>query len=156
MSKTLTLADRQRIDSEIARLRLSLKVDEELDVPAGESRVDHTNLLVGSTITLAVLAVAAIVTIFMTRPDKDNTAIVATLMGFLVPLMTALLAAAVQQVHAAVNSRLSQLLRVTAARSRAEGMLAAQEIHEEEGRAQKVRELAVLKAQQAALQEPQS
>lgn len=121
----LTASERDAIDTEIAKLRLQLESDADWD-GGGPARSDHTNLLVGSTIALAVLAVIAIITIFTIRPDKDNTALVATLMGFLVPLMTALLAAAVQQVHAAVNSRLSQLLRVTAAKSRAEGMLEQQ------------------------------
>lgn len=118
-SKLLTTDERATLDDEIADLRAQLETYE--DEAKEPERIDHTNMLVGSTIALAVLAVAAIVTIFIVRPDKDNTAMVATLMGFLVPLMTALLAAAVQQVHAAVNSRLTQLLRVTAAKSRAEG-----------------------------------
>jgi len=116
----LTNKQRADIDEQIERLKNQLE-DDSLGEPA---RKDHTNLLVGSTIGLAVMAVTAIVLIFSVRPDKDNTAIVATLLGFLVPLMTALLAAAVQQVHAAVNSRLTQLLRVTAAKARAEGVLA--------------------------------
>lgn len=133
ITKPLTYDERGRMDAEINRLRDALKLDEMTDsVDGPTTSADHTNLLVGSTIGLAVLAVTAIITIFLARPDKDNTAIVATLMGFLVPLMTALLAAAVQQVHQAVNGRLSQLLRVTAARGRAEGMLAQQEsMHEE-------------------------
>lgn len=117
----LSAKQRNEIDDEILRLRTQLDTDADAD-SGGPNRTDHTNLLVGSTIGIATLAVAAIVIIFLVRPDKDNTAIVATLMGFLVPLMTALLAASVQQVHAAVNSRLTQLLRVTAAKSHAEGV----------------------------------
>lgn len=119
----LSAQERRAIDEEIARLRAQLDEDE-IGAVGGVNRIDHTNMLVVATIFLAVLAVVAIIIIFLVRPDKDNTALVATLMGFLVPLMTALLAAAVQQVHAAVNSRLTQLLRVTAAKSRAEGILA--------------------------------
>jgi len=43
-----------------------------------------------------------------------------------VPVITALLAATIQQVHLAVNSRLSQLLELTATASRAEGKIAAE------------------------------
>lgn len=121
----LSAAERKTIDEEIQRLRAQLDTSAMVeDVP---ERKDHTNMLVGATILLAVVAVIAIVIIFVARPDKDNSTLVGTLLGFLVPLMTALLAAAVQQVHLAVNSRLTQLLRVTAAKSKAEGMLLARQ-----------------------------
>lgn len=106
-----------------------------IDEAAEPARNDHTNLFVGSTIVIAVLGVGAIIVIFLARPDKDNTALIATVISLLVPVMTGLLAAAVREVHAAVNSRLSQLLQVTAAKARAEGVLAqklAQQLLDEE------------------------
>lgn len=123
---TLTPRERKVIDAEIARLRQQLR-DDVVDDPSGGLRKDHTNVLVAATILLAIVAVSAIVTIFLVRPDKDNTALVATIMGFLVPLMTALLAAALQQVHTMVNSRVTQLLRITAAKSRADGIQAGKD-----------------------------
>jgi uncharacterized membrane protein len=113
--------DHRQIQREIDRLKVLLD-----DEPA-PSHKDHTNLLVGATIVIAIVAVAAIVSIFAVRPDKDNGTIIATIVSVLVPVMTALLAAAVREVHAAVNSRLTQLLEVTALKSRAEGVLAQRE-----------------------------
>jgi len=79
-------------------------------------------LFVVSTVVLAVLTVAAVVGITMARPDKDNTSVIATIVGVVTPILVGLLAAAIQQVHLAVNSRLSQLLELTAAESKARGV----------------------------------
>lgn len=106
--------------TENERLRHELAIAT-LAEPTGSKATLYTGAVIG----LAVLGVAAILIIFALRPDKDNTAIIAIVMGFLVPVVTALLAAAVQQVHLAVNSRLSQLLLVTQKASRAEGKLSA-------------------------------
>lgn len=92
-----------------------------LQEPVGTRATLYTK----SVIALAFLCVAAIVTIFVVRPDKDNTAIISIITGILVPLITALLAAGLQQVHLAVNSRLSQLLLITQKAARAEGKLSA-------------------------------
>lgn len=86
----------------------------------------HATLFVAAVIGLSVLAIVAILTIFLVRPDQDNTALVAIVLGFLVPLVSAFLAASVQQVHLAVNSRLTQLVQLTAKSSRAEGQLVGQ------------------------------
>ncbi len=94
------------------------------DVPAGIGQ--HTNLYVAAVVFLAVVALVAIIVIFLTRPEKDNSALIATVLGFMLPLVSAFLAAAVQQVHLAVNSRLSQLLILTARASRSQGRLEGQ------------------------------
>lgn len=86
----------------------------------------HATLYVGAVIALSVLAIAAILTIFIVRPDKDNTPLVAVILSFLVPLVSAFLAASVRQVHLAVNGRLTQLLAQTAKSSHAEGQLLGQ------------------------------
>src|SRR5256885_3122008 len=86
----------------------------------------HATLYVAAVISLSVLAIAAILTIFIVRPDKDNTPLVAVILGFLVPLVSTFLAASVRQVHLAVNGRLTQLLAQTAKSSHAEGQLAGQ------------------------------
>jgi hypothetical protein len=85
----------------------------------------HTALFVYAVVGIAILAIVSIVVIFIVRPDKDNTGLIAIILGFLVPPSTALLAAAVQQVHLAVNSRLSQLVLLTRSSSFAEGAAAA-------------------------------
>jgi hypothetical protein len=91
------------------------------DVPTNVG--SHTSLFVGAVVGLAALAVVSIIVIFLTRPDKDNTGLIAIVLGFMVPLVSAFLAAAVQQVHLAVNSRLSQLVLLTAKAARAQGQL---------------------------------
>jgi hypothetical protein len=50
------------------------------------------------------------------------------ILGFTVPISTALVAAAVQQVHLAVNSRLSQLVLLTRQAAHAEGQLDAKKL----------------------------
>lgn len=86
----------------------------------------HETIYVAAVVGLSVLAIAAILTIFIVRPDKDNTPLVAVILGFLVPLVSTFLAASVRQVHLAVNGRLTQLLAQTAKSSHAEGQLEGQ------------------------------
>ena len=85
-----------------------------------------TTIFVVSTIILCILVAAFVVVITVVRPDKDNTSLILSIVGVIVPVITALLAATIQQVHLAVNSRLSQLLELTATASRAEGKIAAE------------------------------
>jgi hypothetical protein len=85
---------------------------------------NKTGLYVGAVVALSLIGVGAIITVLIVRPPPaDNTGIIVAILGFLVPTVTALLAAAVQQVHLAVNSRLTQLLQLTASSARAEGEL---------------------------------
>lgn len=89
-------------------------------VPTGTK----ANVYIVSTVALCVLAASFVLAITLVRPEKDNAGLILTVTGIVVPVVTALLAAAVQQVHVAVNSRLSQLLEQTAKASKAEGKLA--------------------------------
>lgn len=78
----------------------------------------------GAVVGLSFVGIGGIVTTLIIRPPPiDNTTIIVTMLGFLIPTITALLAAAVQQVHLAVNSRLTQLLELTADSARAQGHL---------------------------------
>jgi len=83
----------------------------------------NASIYVWAVIGLSVVAVIAILIIFLIRPDKDNSSLITVVLGFLVPVIMAFLAASVQQVHLAVNSRLSQLVALTAKASHAEGAL---------------------------------
>jgi len=85
----------------------------------------HAGLFVAASVILSIIAIGAILAIFIVRPEKDNTQLMTMVLGFLLPIITALLGAALQQVHLAVNSRLSQLVELTAAASKAEGQLQA-------------------------------
>jgi len=97
------------------------------DPPYGvQLQPNYTNLFVGAVVVLSLLAVGAVVTIFLVRPDKDSTSLIATILGFVVPVVTGFIAAAVQQVHSSVNGRLTQLLKLTAKSSLAEGKAEAE------------------------------
>ena len=80
-------------------------------------------IYIGAIISLAILDVGFVLGISYLRPSTDNAGLILGVNGVMVPIITALLAAAVQQVHVAVNSRLSQLLELTADASRAKGAL---------------------------------
>lgn len=88
-----------------------------------------TAFIFGSILLIAAIGSAAIVAIVVLRPGEDNTALITSVVGFLAPTMAALLAfiksvqtgAAVQELHLAVNSRLTELLEQTAKASKSEG-----------------------------------
>ena len=87
-------------------------------------------MFVVAILVLYFLFAAFVLMLTFVRPEKDNGSLILPVGGVIVPIITALLAATVQQVHLAVNSRLSQLLELTAASSKAEGKLAG--THEKE------------------------
>lgn len=90
---------------------------------------NSAKFIIGSIVAVSVVGVAAIVTITLLRPHEDNTALIGSVLTFLGPTAAALLAliksiqtgAAVQELHLAVNSRLTQLLEQTAKASKSEG-----------------------------------
>lgn len=82
-----------------------------------------TTTLIVSIIILCVITVVFVLAITFIKPDTDNTPIILLIIGIIVPVITALLAVVVQQVHLAVNGRLSQLLSLTAVSSKAEGIV---------------------------------
>jgi hypothetical protein len=84
-----------------------------------------TTIFVWAAVALSMAAVLAVTAISIARPDKDNTGTITMIVGIIVPSVTALIAKAVQEVHLAVNSRLTQLIQLTATASRAEGQLEA-------------------------------
>jgi len=82
-------------------------------------------LYVVAIVTLCFLFASFVLLVTFVRPAADNTSLILSVAGVVVPIITALLAATIQQVHLAVNSRLSQLLELTARSSKAEGKLAS-------------------------------
>lgn len=76
---------------------------------------------VWAVVILSVVATTAMVALAVLRPDNTSTGTL--ILGMMLPIITALLGAALQQIHVAVNSRLSELLVVTAKASHAEGQL---------------------------------
>lgn len=85
--------------------------------------VDRTTLFVWCIFGLCLLDVVFIFGISMLRMNSDNTSLIASVLGVTLPVITALLAGTVQQVHVAVNSRLTELVELTAKASHAEGRL---------------------------------
>lgn len=81
----------------------------------------HTMLYVAAVIVLSVVGVGSIVALQLLNPEKDHSATIVVILGFLVPTVTALLAGAVSQVQKSVNGRLTQLLAMTARTHAAEG-----------------------------------
>ncbi len=88
-----------------------------------------TALLI-AIVVLCLTAAAFVLALSWLRPTADNGPTILLLFGIVAPVVTALLATVVQaarneiqKVHLAVNSRLTQLLELTARASKAEGNL---------------------------------
>lgn len=81
----------------------------------------RTTQCIWAVVVLAALEVFAIVTLSIIKPNDISTGTM--IVGVIAPIILALLGIAVQGVHMAVNSRLTQLLELTAKSSLAEGKL---------------------------------
>ena len=92
------------------------------DEPLVPLPANKTTLYVACVVVLCVLCGAFVITITMIRPEKDNTSIVTSVFGIVGPVILALLAGAQQQTHLAFNSRMSQLLALTAEAAKARGV----------------------------------
>lgn len=101
------LAEEQarRLDAENALLRERL---------APSSSANRVALLVRWVVVIVAVTLVSISAIYISRPGENNVPIVTAILGFVVPTVGALLAAALGQTHSAVNGRLSELLNVTA------------------------------------------
>jgi hypothetical protein len=123
-SRTTLVGDRDAGYASLLAERDALReqlAGEAVDVSVGT----HTKLFVTAVMGLSALAILSILVIFIVRPDRDNTALVATVVGFLLPLVTGFLAASFQQMHNAVNSRMTQLMVLVRAAAHAQGQLDA-------------------------------
>lgn len=85
----------------------------------------YLGVIFGTTIVLMI----AVVSITVLRPDKDNASLIVSLVGFSATIVAALLAllksennaTAITELHLAVNTRLTELLKQTSLASVAEG-----------------------------------
>lgn len=84
----------------------------------------RTTTYVAAIVVLCAMATVFVLSITFLRPQADNGTLIASVLGLIVPVVMALLAAAVQRVSTAVNGRLTELLEVTARNAHAEGKLA--------------------------------
>jgi len=95
------------------------------------ANVPHPNNVpyVLAVVFMMTLGVVSIVLLTIMRPEKDNTLIVTTLIGFLAPTTLSLLAfMKSQETHLSVNGRMESFIASEKLRSRLEGI--------EEGRTQ--------------------
>jgi len=108
--------DRARVaEMEITTLR------SQLDGSAAQIDTHKTGLYLLALMGACAMAVAAVIVIYVVRPDKDNTALTTMLITMLVPVITALGAAAIRENVKVTNSRLTQLLRLTETAARRDG-----------------------------------
>lgn len=74
-------------------------------------------------VALTAIGMASVVLVFWLRPDKDNTALIVNILGFIAPTTMALLAyLKAQETHLSVNSRLDEMMRNASRVARAEGL----------------------------------
>lgn len=94
-------------------------------------------------VVMALIAIVAVLAITITRPEVDNTQLIATILGF-VGTMTAAVLSLIksQETHVLVNSQLSQWKADYAARNRAEG--AKEAVDTEQARVAHIKETAVI------------
>lgn len=78
-----------------------------------ETVSSRTTLYVRSVIWLSGIGATAIVVIVRYIPLADRASTIATVIGFLMTIITALIAGAIQQVHLGMNSRLTELVDAT-------------------------------------------
>ena len=90
-------------------------------------------LLIASIFGLSLIGVLAIILISFLRPNIDNTVLITTVIGFLTPTLASLIAVvksfhnanAIEELHLAVNSRLTELLQQTSLAANLAGRAAA-------------------------------
>jgi len=83
----------------------------------------RVRIYIGSVLVLCIVAGVLVVVIAVALPEKDNTGLIATVIGIFAPVSAGLMALALKENHDAMNSRLSQLLTLTQKSSKAEGVL---------------------------------
>jgi hypothetical protein len=81
----------------------------------------RTIIYAWAVIALSTITLFAVVAVTIARPDKDK----ATIIGVTSPASLAFTAMAVKEVYLAQNSRLTQLLNLTAVSSEAKGRLSS-------------------------------
>lgn len=73
-------------------------------------RESWTGVFVGAVVGLSALGVLSIVGVLLVQPEKDNTSLIATILGFLLPTILSLLGAAVREVNRTVDGRMSEMM----------------------------------------------
>jgi len=81
--------------------------------------------IIGIICLIGALSVVAIV---IMRPAQDNTLAIASILGFLTPIVSTILAIMIRGIHLDINSRVTELLDITKQASFAEGKLEGKEL----------------------------
>jgi energy-converting hydrogenase Eha subunit A len=81
---------------------------------------------------LTILALMTVVLVLFLRPGEDNTVVVVAILGFLAPILAAIVGMMVKDVHTMVNSRMDALLSATERAATAEGRAAGRAEGEED------------------------
>lgn len=95
------------------------ELDEDIHSSAVAANFSRTRMYVIGTIMTAAMAVVSIIVLAIFKPD--NTSAGTLVMGVLLPIITAFLAASIGHLGAQIDGRLTQLLTLTAKASKAEG-----------------------------------
>jgi len=82
---------------------------------------NRSAIFTSAVIILSVVAVSAIILVAIFKPSDTSTGTL--IIGMLLPVITAFLAAALKDLHGAVNSRLTELIEITRRDAHAEGKL---------------------------------
>ena len=91
-----------------------------------QTLADRSRLYMVGVLSVCLLAVVFVLVLTYMRPDhNDNAMLITTMLGVFTPITVGLLAGALRENHLATNSRLTELLELTAKDARAEGKLDA-------------------------------
>jgi len=92
-----------------------------------QTLADRSRLYMVGVLSVCLLAVVFVLVLTYMRPDhNDNAMLITTMLGVFTPITVGLLAGALRENHLATNSRLTELLELTAKDARAEGKLDAE------------------------------
>jgi hypothetical protein len=92
-----------------------------VDVDVAKHGSNRAGLYIFAVVFLSVVAVASITTVSLVRPERDNSSLISTIIGFTLPTITALLGMALQQIGTAMDGRMSQLMLLNQRWARLEG-----------------------------------
>jgi hypothetical protein len=101
------------------------------------------NTVIIAIVVLCSLAVITVITITFVRPKDDNTPIFTAIFGMLLPVITTLVAAALQIIHKGMNSTQDKLIKTTIEKSKLSGrqeLLDEQEVDAQSAREKRSRD----------------
>jgi cytochrome bd-type quinol oxidase subunit 1 len=104
--------------------QLAENLRQELERLRGRPPVRSTAFYMSMIFGLTILALMTVLIVLFLRPGEDNTVVVVAILGFLAPILAAIVGMMVKDVHTMVNSRMDALLSATERAATAEGKAA--------------------------------